>query len=290
MPGQAGWLSRLSGQRFVTGRKGDEVIRYTILGGLEVTRDGRACTPTAPKVRQVLALLLLQANRLVQADAIIEELWAGSPPKSALITAQTYIYQLRQLMKREGLEPAGRQLLVSRPTGYQLEVEPRQLDIRRFQELLGLGRQLMDQNRPRAAARRFRAALDLWAGPPLTNIPLGPLLSTHAIHLAEQHLRALELRIRAEVMLSRERELIGELRSLVRVYPLNEWFHGQLIRALHHAGRRSEALEAYHQVRRALSAQLGVDPSPELQRLHHEALADGAPGRPAALAGRSGVP
>jgi SARP family transcriptional regulator, regulator of embCAB operon len=265
------------------------VIRYTILGGLEVTRGDRTCTPTAPKVRQLLALLLLQANRLVQVDAIIEELWAASPPKSALITAQTYIYQLRRLIRREGLDPAGRQLLISRPTGYQLQVEPGQLDIRLFQELLGLGRQLMDENRPRAAAKRFGAALDLWTGPPLTNIPLGPLLSAHAIQLEEQHLRALELRIQADVMLSRERELIGELRSLVTVYPLNEWFHGQLIRALHHAGRRSEALEAYHQVRQVLSTELGVDPSPELQRLHHEALTAGAPARPPALLGRSGV-
>jgi SARP family transcriptional regulator, regulator of embCAB operon len=266
------------------------LIRYTILGGVEVASDGRACTPSAPKVRQVLALLLLQANRLVQADAIIEELWADSPPKSALITAQTYIYQLRRLMKREGLNPAGGQLLISRPTGYQLQVEPRQLDIRVFQELLGLGRQLMEENRPRAAAQRFRAALDLWTGPPLTNIPLGPLLSTHAIQLEEQHLRALELRIQAEVMLSRERELIGELRFLVTAYPLNEWFHGQLIRALHRAGRRSEALEAYHQVRRVLSAELGVDPSPELQRLHHEALTAGVPARTPALLSRAAVP
>jgi DNA-binding SARP family transcriptional activator len=248
------------------------MIRYAILDGLEVTNGDRSCTPTAPKIRQVLALLLLRLNRLVQAGTLIEELWGDSPPKSALITAQTYIYQLRQFFQREGLAPAGQQLLITRPTGYRLQVDPQQLDTSLFEGLLGLGRQLIDEGRPRAASQRLTEALALWTGPPLVNITPGPLLSGHVVHLEEQHLRALELRIQAEVMLSRDRELIGELRSLVADYPLNEWFHGQLIMALHRAGRRSEAFEAYRQVCRVLSTELGVDPSPELQRLHQEAL------------------
>ncbi len=258
------------------------MIRYAILGGVEVTNGDRVFTPTAPKVRQVLALLLLRTNRLVQADAVIEELWGDSPPKSALITAQTYIYQLRKLIKQEGLAPEGSELLVSRPTGYRLQIEPQQLDVHIFEELLSLGRQLLAEGRPQAASQRLQEALDLWSGPPLANISHGSLLSPYAIHLEEQRLRALELRIQADVKLSRERELIGELRSLVVTYPLNEWFHGQLIGALHRAGRRGEAFEAYHRVRSVLCRELGVDPSPELQRLHQEVLTAGAPARPVA--------
>ncbi|HCU93599.1 MAG TPA: hypothetical protein DHU96_13070 [Actinobacteria bacterium] len=105
---------------------------------------------------------------------------------------------------------------------------------------------------PQAASQRLQEALDLWSGPALADIPRGPLLSRHAVHLEEQHLRALQLRIQADVQLCRGRELIGELRSLVAMYPLNEWFHGQL----------------------------GIDPSSPLQRLHQELLTAGDhPGR-----------
>lgn len=256
------------------------MIRYSILGGLEVTKAGRECTPTAPKVRQVLALLLLRVNRLVQVDAIVEELWGGSPPKSALITAQTYIYQLRKLIKREGLAPAGQELLLTFPTGYRLQIDPAQLDACIFAELLSLGLQLLEDGQPQAASQRLQEALDLWSGPALADIPRGPLLSRHAVHLEEQHLRALQLRIQADVQLCRERELIGELRSLVAMYPLNEWFHGQLIGALHRAGRRGEAFEAYHRVSTVLSRELGIDPSSALQRLHQELLTAGGPPRP----------
>ncbi|MGE5290340.1 MAG: AfsR/SARP family transcriptional regulator [Micromonosporaceae bacterium] len=252
------------------------MFRYSILGDLEVRKAGRMCTPTAPKVRQVLVLLLLRANRLVQVNAIIEELWGESPPKSALITAQTYIYQLRKLIKCEQLAPAGHDLLLTLPTGYRLQIDPAQLDACTFAELLGLGLHLLEDGQPQAASQRLHEALALWSGPAFANISRGPLLSRHAVHLEEQRLRALQLRIRADVQLCRERELIGELRSLVATYPLNEWFHGQLIGALHKAGRRDEAVKAYRRVSTVLSRELGIDPSPALQRLHQELLTAGA--------------
>src|SRR5207249_5603424 len=116
---------------------------------------------------------------------------------------------------------------------------------------------------PDRASHLLRRALGLWRGPGLANVRRGSLLEAHAVHLEEQRMRTLELRIQADVELGRYRELIGEMRSLVAVHPLNEWFHGQLIMALSHSGRRGEALQAYQDLRRTLSNQLGVDPQPE---------------------------
>jgi tetratricopeptide (TPR) repeat protein len=111
----------------------------------------------------------------------------------------------------------------------------------------------------------------------LANVPAGRLLEAHVVRLEETRIRALELRIRADIALGRERELIPELRALVVEYPLNEWFHGQLIGALHQAGRRAEALQAYQQVRAILDEELGLAPSPELQQIQHAVLASEPP-------------
>ncbi|WP_232832248.1 AfsR/SARP family transcriptional regulator [Nocardiopsis sp. FIRDI 009] len=247
-------------------------MKFTILGTLEVLEGDRVCTPSAPKVLQVLALLLLRANRPLPLEVVVEELWGDSPPKSAVTTAQTYICHLRKVLDQEGLTTREHELLVTRPYGYMFRIGPEQLDALVFQRKLTEGRRLLEEDRPDAASTRLAEALDLWTGPILAHVARGPVLGAHAIRLEEQRLRALELRIQAEVLLGRDRELIGELRSLVMQYPLNEWFHGQLIRALGRAGRRNEALEAYRRVRTTLTDELGLEPSDELQALHQEVL------------------
>jgi DNA-binding SARP family transcriptional activator len=251
------------------------MLRFQVLGPLEVFDDERLCTPTPPKVRRVLALLLLRANRVVAMDSLIEELWGENPPLSATGTAQTYIYQLRKF-----LDPAGRhdsEWLVTRPPGYLTQIAPEQLDATEFESLSRQGLEQLQRGHPDVASDLLRRALDLWRGPCLDNVVRGPLLEAHAVHLEEQRMRTLELRIQADAELGRHRDLIGEIRALVRRHPLNEWFHGQLIVALSHSGRRGEALQAYQDLRRTLSTQLGLDPQPELQRLQQEVLSHGRP-------------
>ncbi|QFG24769.1 AfsR/SARP family transcriptional regulator [Actinomadura sp. WMMB 499] len=245
------------------------MVRFKVLGSLEITDHGRVCTLTAPKVRQVLALLLLRTGRLVQNESVVRELWGDAPPKSASTTVQTYIYQLRKAL---GRERSGSEPLSTQPCGYQMRIDPAELDACLFERYVAEGRRMLDGGRAEDASQRLRQALDLWTGPPLADVTQGPLLSAHAVHLQEQRIRALELRISADVQLDRGRDLIGELRSLVTRYPLHEWFHGQLIEALTRAGRRAEALQAYHNLRIRLDTELGLEPSPELQRLHYEVL------------------
>lgn len=253
------------------------MLQFQVLGPLEVLQDGRICTPTPPKVRRVLALLLLRANQVVPMDAIIEELWGEDPPLSAVGTAQTYIYQLRKALDQAAFDADGGEWLLTKPPGYLMRVSPQQIDAHEFEELTRRGRQMLDTGCYEQAGHLLRRALALQTGPCLANVRIGALLQSHAVHLEEQHMRTLELRIQADAELGRHRELVGEMRSLVTSHPLNEWFHGQLIVALNRCGRRGEALQAYQNLRAVLSDQLGLDPQPALQRLQREVLADGAP-------------
>ncbi|MEV4636620.1 AfsR/SARP family transcriptional regulator [Actinoplanes sp. NPDC049548] len=258
-------------------------MRFNILGALEMRHEMRVCTPTAPKVRWVLALLLCRANRIVGIDALTEELWGTEPPRSAVTTTQTYIYQLRKKFEREGIADRPEDLLETRPPGYLLRLRDEELDSIVFERLAEEGRVLLAGGHVEQAAERLRQALALWRGPVLANVPVGRLLEAHVAHLEESRIRALELRITADTLLGRHRELIPELRSLTSAYPLNEWLHGRLIEALHRAGRRGEALMAYQDLRRILDDELGLEPSEELQLLQREVLGSGSAVRPAAF-------
>src|SRR5215204_1754181 len=115
------------------------MTEFKVLGALEIINGDRICTPTAPKLRRVLALLLLCANQVVHIDHLIEELWGEDPPKSAVTQAQTYIYQLRKVIAKEKLDTPGRELLVTKPPGYVLRVGPEQVDAFVFQRLVWQG-------------------------------------------------------------------------------------------------------------------------------------------------------
>jgi DNA-binding SARP family transcriptional activator len=230
------------------------------------------CTPSAPKVRQVLALLLLRAGQVVSLDSLIEELWDGEPPQSAVTTTQTYIYQLRKTIARHSDARTAETMVVTTPPGYLLRISDEQLDCRMFDRAVMQGRMLLENGQVHPAAQRLRSALDMWNGPALTDVIHGPLLQSYVTHLDEQYVTALELRIQADMQLGRYRELIPELGTLVRRYSFNEWFHAQLMIALHRAGRRGDALNAYQNVRRILSEELGLEPSASLKRIHQNVL------------------
>ncbi len=251
------------------------MAQFKVLGPLEILAGERICAPSQPKVRSVLALLLLRSGRVVPMDTLIEELWGFESPPTAVATVQTYIYQLRRMFEEQELNPFGGQLIVTRPTGYLIRAEPEQLDAAVFERLARQGRMLLEAGRTSEAADVLYRALDMWTGPALADVRRGNLLDAYAVHLEERRISTLELQIQADVRLGKHSELIGELRSLVSTHPLNEWFHGQLMMALSRAGRRSEALQAYQCLRAVLRDELGVDPSPELQRLQHQVLSAG---------------
>ncbi|MFE2295605.1 BTAD domain-containing putative transcriptional regulator [Streptomyces sp. NPDC059452] len=248
-------------------------MRFNLIGPFQIIADDGALLPmSTPKVSQILAVLLTHSNDLVTPGTFIQELWQHSPPRSALNTVQTYVHHARRLLMDDARPDTEHSLLTTRFGGYTMHVDDSSIDIKVFEQLVARGREELRAGRYEAAADVLGLSLGMWRGPILSDVPTGDVLAGRIVHLQELRIRALELRIEAMRLLGRLRELVPELRTLVHDYPLNEWFHGQLIAALHQAGRRAEALEAYQKVRCILREELGLEPSPDIQWLHERVL------------------
>ncbi|WP_329582739.1 AfsR/SARP family transcriptional regulator [Streptomyces sp. NBC_01361] len=260
-----------------------------VLGPLSVREHGISIAPTAPKPRQVLALLALNADHVVPVCALIEELWDETPPRSARTTLQTYILQLRELigeaLDRGGDEQAtAKDILVTLPGGYRLETRGGTLDFQELERRAGAGYRAMDAEDYAGAAKRLRDALSLWTGSALADVQAGSQITLEVRRLQETRLCALDQRIEADLRLGRHRELLSELTVLVNQYPMHESLHGQFMLALHRSGRRGEALNVYQRLRATLVRELGLEPSTALGRLqrsilmaHPEPLASAVP-------------
>ncbi|MFD8151515.1 BTAD domain-containing putative transcriptional regulator [Streptomyces sp. NPDC001046] len=253
-----------------------------VLGALDVRENGVSVTPTAPKPRQVLALLALHADQVVPVAALIEELWGERPPRSARTTLQTYVLQLRELISAAvEHDPEGapartaKDVLVTSPGGYLLHTSGGASDVREFERLAGTGYRAMDAGDFAGAARQLRDALSLWTGSALADVQTGAQLEMETRRLEETRLCALDQRIEADLRLGRHRELLGELTVLVSRHRTHENLHGQFMLALHRSGRRSEALDVYARLRTALVRELGLEPSAGLRRMQRSILMAG---------------
>lgn len=251
-----------------------------ILGTLDARENGASIAPTAPKPRQVLALLALYADQVVPVAALIEELWGDNPPRSARTTLQTYVLQLRELITAAldkeaaagGPARRAKDVLVTSPGGYLLVTAGGRIDVREFERLAGAGYRAMDAGDFPGAARRLREALGLWTGAAFADVQTGVQLRMEAKRLDETRLCALDQRIEADLRLGRHRELLAELTVLTARYRTHENLHGQFMLALHRSGRRSEALDVYHRLRGTLVRDLGLEPSARLRRLQQSIL------------------
>ncbi|MBC7273169.1 MAG: AfsR/SARP family transcriptional regulator [Streptomyces sp.] len=252
------------------------------MGILDVRVNGVSVAPTAPKPRQVLALLALHADQVVPVAALIDELWAGRPPRSARTTLQTYVLQLRDLitvaLQEQGSAAGGapavsaKDVLVTAPGGYLLVSGEGTSDVREFERLTGQGYRAMDAGDFPGAAGLLRQALDLWSGPAFADVQTGAQLEMEAKRLEESRLCALDQRIEADLRLGRHRELLAELTVLTSRYRAHENLHAQFMLALHRSGRRGEALDVYHKLRSTLVRDLGLEPSARLRRLQQSIL------------------
>lgn len=245
-------------------RGGLESIEFRILGSVEVIGGEGPLVLGAPKQRALLALLLLNANTVVSRDRLVDALWGAEPPRSAVSSLQVYVHGLRRALGAGRIERHG--------TGYRLQLEPAELDLNRFEQLVEAAADALSAGRAADAAEDLRRALVLWIGAPLADLAGEPVHEAEAAQLEERRLRALELLHDAELALGRHDELVAELERLIAAEPYRERFRAQHALALYRSGRQVDALAACRAARELLVGELGIDPGPELQELERRIL------------------
>jgi DNA-binding SARP family transcriptional activator len=238
-----------------------------VLGPLSIRFEDRSVVIPAAKQRAVLAILLMNANRVVPVDEMADVLWDGLPPRTARVTIRGYIRRLRNM-----LGPTAGARIVTQDPGYVAEFKKEELDVLHFTELFRSGGSAFHENAWEEASRVLGEALDIWRDVPLSDIKCPRMVSEEVPRLNQMRLQATEWRAGAELHLGHHDLLVPELMQLVAAEPLRERFHVFLMTALSRCGRNADALAAYQNVRRLLIAELGVQPGPELQELHRRIL------------------
>ena len=233
---------------------------FRILGPIEVGDAAGDLRLGGPRQRAVLAILLLDANRVVPVERIVAGLYGDAPPPTATGQIRDHVSQLRKLLADESV-------LETRAPGYLLRVAEGQVDALHFERLTEQGFDALGDGDASAAVVLLREALSLWRGPALADFVDEPFADAATARLEALRLQALERRIEADLALGRSGRLLGELEELVRKYPLREQLRQHLMLALYQSGRQAEAIDLYHGTRRMLVDELGIEPSPALREL-----------------------
>ncbi|GGY30612.1 BTAD domain-containing putative transcriptional regulator [Streptomyces djakartensis] len=250
-------------------------MRYKILGITEAHDEhGKAIALAGPRLRALLTALALRPSRVTTPQTLIDEVWTDDPPHDAPAALQALVGRLRRAL--------GKDAVSSETGGYRLAATPDDIDLFVFERLVRQGTDALAEGDPARAEGHLDAALALWRGPALADLPdRAAATRPEAIRLEAARARA-EARLR----LGRARDVVPELRELTAVHPYDEPLHALLVRALRDTGREADALAAYDTARRALAEGLGTDPGPQLRALHADLLRSAPdndrppPGRP----------
>jgi len=245
-------------------------LRFGVLGPLQMSANGTDLPLGASKQRAVLAMLLINRNRIVPADTLIDAVWQQRPPPEARGSLHAHISRLRRLVSEAGLDPAA--VVVGIQPGYRLNVPDEACDLGRFAIEQKAGIQAAAAGRFEEASRHLSAALAEWRGPVLEDLRDFQFIDAFAAALAEDKLVALTVRAEAEIACGRTHSIISELEALVVQHPYREPLWAQLITAYYLAERQYDALDAYGRLKTALADDLGIDPGPTLRGLHQRIL------------------
>jgi DNA-binding SARP family transcriptional activator len=252
------------------------MVEFRVLGPFEVVGDGMPIDLGGARRRALLALLVLNAGKVIGSERLIDELWGERPPPTAGHVLHVYVSALRKLLPPD--------VIVSRPPGYVLEIPPEAIDLQRFERLLAAGRKALAASDPRSAAAAFDEGLALWRGPVLEDLSADEFVQAEARRLAELRLAARELRAEAGIGLGGGPEVVAELEALTREHPFRERGHALLMRALAAEGRQAEALAVYQAARERLDEELGIEPGEELRAAQLAVLRQEVAPAPAAAA------
>ncbi|MBQ1076223.1 tetratricopeptide repeat protein [Micromonospora sp. C31] len=242
-------------------------MEIRVLGPVEVADGTTPIHVGGPRQQITLAMLALHANLVTPVNLLVDAVWGDKPPTTARSQIQICVSALRRVLADAGRPDA----ILTRTSGYLLDVGPDELDLARFTSLVAAAREHDERGRPAAAAEELTGALALWRGPALLGVT-SDLVQREAALLNEHRLAAIEDQMRLALRLGRHEEVIGDLFDLVDKHPFRERLHGSLMLALYRCGRQAEALECYRRMRMALSHELGLEPSRDLQELEFAIL------------------
>mgnify|MGYP001348598522 CR=1 FL=1 len=243
-----------------------------MLGNLRVLDGGREVLINAPKVQALLAAFLSRPDEVLTTEQLITEVWRHRAPRRAEASLYVHVSQLRKALDRPGRPNP----IVTRPFGYLFDSASGERDAVEFRRLLEAGRQARRERRAAEAVSACEAALALWRGPALDDLPVGPLAAAYARSLTESRVECTELLMEAYFQLGRHRETVGQLYSLIAEHPLRESLYRYLMLALYLSERKADALEVYRRARITLRDEAGVEPGHRLRAAHQAILTGGA--------------
>lgn len=227
-------------------------MEVSLLGTLEVTDDaGKSITLSSAKQRALLAVLALNAGRVVPTERLIDQLWPDDAPRDVANALQAHVSKLRRAL-------GSADVVEMRPRGYVLHLEPKQVDVTRYEALVAAGRDAVAD--PARAAALLRDAEAQWRGAALADFVYEEWAQPIIARLADLRVAATEDRVEAELALGDHAALVSDLDALVQENPLRERLRGQLMIAMYRAGRQADALRVFQEGRVILGDELGLDP------------------------------
>lgn len=243
-----------------------------ILGALSLVSDGAELVPAVRKQRQLLSLLLVNANRVTPVDYLIRALWDGRPPTTALATLQTYVLRLRRRFDEVLGDRRGKDVLATRDGAYLFAVDDARFDLHAYRRASREGFQALEAGDNEQAASLLRTALDLWRGEALADVRPTLVLESVVRELHESRTRVLQQWLEAQLRLSRFQECLDELAVLCQRHRFNENLHRQYMIALYQTDQRLRALEVFRRLRERLVDSTGLEPNDSLSRMHEQIL------------------
>ena len=236
------------------------MIELRVLGPIEVLRDGEPVPITGDKERALLALLAIRRGEVVSSDHLIDQLWGERLPHNPGNALQAVVSRLRRTL--------GNDVIVTKKPGYALSLESESIDATRFEDLLQRATRIGADD-PSHASEVLSEALSLWRGAPYSDLTYEDFVQTERARLEDLNLAAREEKIASDLAAGRNRDALADLEGLVAAHPLRERLRANFMLALYRSGRQSDAIAAYHETRRVLGEELGVDPGPDLEAVYN---------------------
>lgn len=246
------------------------MFRFVVLGEVQGWRGEAPLDLGPPQRRAVLVALLLRAGKAVTAAELVDGIWGQQPVPRAIQALRTHVAQLRRVLEPERTARGPSTVLVSVGDGYLLRVGPESTDVADVERLVASADQVRGTDAG-AARDAVAGALALWRGTALSGLP-GPFAERQRSRLEQWRLTLLQDRLALDIAIGRSADAVAELGPLIAEHPLREPFRVLLLTALYHSGRQADALAAYTQARRELVEGIGVEPGPELMRVHNRIL------------------